>query len=63
MKPTNDNYDEANIADIREKWAKEPIKKQAYRFTPRPIAPSEVKITKESRRLCAIALLSMVKTI
>jgi predicted transcriptional regulator len=55
-----DNFDEANIADIRKKWDEEKkngtIKRQVYTMV-QSNAPCEVEITEESRRLCAEALL------
>jgi hypothetical protein len=55
-----DNFDEANIADVRKRWDEEekngPIKRQVYTMV-QSNAPCEVKITEESRRLCAEALL------
>ena len=56
-----DNFDEANIADIRKAWAEEEkngtIQHKVYTMV-QANAPCEVVITEESRRLCAEALLN-----
>jgi hypothetical protein len=47
------NYDEANIEAIREKWAKEgSVKHEVYTLVETNMA-CDVEITKESMRLCA----------
>ena len=52
-----DNFDEANIAAIREKWEKEDsVKQEVYTLVEKNMA-CDVEITAESRRLCAEALL------
>jgi hypothetical protein len=55
-----DNFDEANIADIRKKWGEKKkngtIRRQVYTMV-QSNAPCEVEITEESRRLCTEALL------
>ena len=60
MEKRFDNFDEANIANIRKKWAEEKkngtIKRQVYTLI-QSNAPCDVEITEESRRLCAEALL------
>jgi hypothetical protein len=51
------NYDEANIAAIREKWANEDsVKDEVYTMVETNTA-CDVEITEESMRLCAKALI------
>jgi len=51
------NYDEANIAALREKWAKENSVKHEVCTLVETNMACDVEITKESMRLCAEALL------
>ena len=55
-----DNYDDANIADIKNAWEEERIAKncphQAYTMV-QSNASQDVTVTKESRQACVKALL------
>ena len=53
------NYDEANIAAIKEKWAKEgSIKRKVFTMV-QSNTSCEVNITDEGMQLCAEALLDL----
>ena len=52
-----DNYDEENIAAIRERWAGEDSIERKVCTLVQSNKKCDVDITKESRRLCAEALL------
>jgi hypothetical protein len=51
------NFDEANIAAIKEKWVKEGSVKHEVCTMVETNMPCDVEITEESMRLCAEALL------